>query len=150
MFTDSKTSSMLRECEDDLQKKSRLLSKAHQQKPTTNTNTTAQIEVDATAAPSESEESHHDLERIDALLGRLKFLRLFHSLILHIWKRDDTTECPGLIAGCQEALTLLQKTAPLGTQRNTNESGKRPNFLHILNFNLIMMNDFFRNFYGWI
>jgi hypothetical protein len=123
MFTDSKASSMLRECEDDFQKKAKLISKAQQNKTQSSVTTSDTVVNKSLDISEESNQHQNELERIDALLGRLKFLRLFHSLILHIWKRDDITECPILIVSCQEALSLLQKTAHLGTQRKCNESG---------------------------
>ena len=109
MITDSKASSMLRECEDDFQKRAKLIIKNNNQK---------------SSESKQDKNSEEDLERIEAILGRFRFLRQFHSLVLHIWKRDDLSECSALINGCHETLTLMQKTASLGVQRNNNELGE--------------------------
>lgn len=107
-FSDSKALSMLRECEDDLQKSEK---KLKSQKTSQNG------EVAGAAS------SHDELEILNGLLARFKFLKGFYTLLLHIWKRDNLNECSKLISICQEALAVMQRTASVGIQRNTEDPG---------------------------
>jgi len=96
-ISDSKAASMLRDCEDDLQKKCKLL--------------------------KSDESKNEEMEKAYALLCRLRFTRVFHILLLHIWKRDDLDACQKLISTCLECLMVVQKTGHLGVQRCDDEHG---------------------------
>lgn len=115
MFSDSKASSMLRECEDELQKSEKKLKNQRQQ-----------CQGQMNGETKESEGSGKELELINAVIVRLRFLRNFHTLLLHIWKRDNLNECSKLISICQESLVTMQKTSILGVQRNVEDAGISP------------------------
>lgn len=115
MFSDSKASSMLRDCEEELQKTEKKLKGQKVGTPNGDTG-------DGALCPD-------DLEILNGLLSRLKFLRNFYSLLLHIWKRDNLNECPKLISICQESLAIMQKTSNLGVQRDTDDTCKLLNYV---------------------
>lgn len=106
---------MLRECEDELLKSEKKLKSQKGQNngevPESTVNSTTEVEV------------------LNAFLGRLKFMRNLHSLLLHVWKRDNLNECPKLITICQESLAVMQKTASLGIQRDLDDTGLQANLL---------------------
>ncbi|CAG7837363.1 unnamed protein product [Allacma fusca] len=92
-YNDSKTNSMLREVEDELTKKIKTCSK-----------------------------NCLDTNALNALLLRIKFMRVFYSLLCHIWKRDSNSqETLRLAQSCHDCLTGMEKTYDLGIQRATDE-----------------------------
>jgi len=109
MFTDSKTISMLRECEDEMQKKIKQLVKGQSK------------------ADNSSKINYMDgvseLDKMNAWLSRLRFMRVFHTLMLHLWKRDNLSECPKLVSLSQSYLQEMQKSENLGVQRRTDDTG---------------------------
>jgi hypothetical protein len=113
MFTDAKTLSMLRECEDEMQKKIKQHVKGLSKSETKENDDSG----------NNSEDSVKELEVMNAWLSRLRFLRVFQSLMLHFWKRDNLSECLKLIATSQTYLQEMQKSVYLGVQRRTDETG---------------------------
>lgn len=116
-FADTKALSMLRECEEDLQKTEK---KLRSQKVSSQNGESSGGASSSSSSPSCSD----DVEVLSGLLARFKFLRNFYSLLLHIWKRDNLNECPKLISICQESLQVMEKTASLGVQRDTEDTCK--------------------------
>jgi hypothetical protein len=104
--TEAKATSLLRECEDEIQKriKSLLGIQAKSQTETSNTS--------------------HEVEKLTAVQARLKFVRFLYLLLLHLWKKDNLAECPKLMSLCSESLSVVQKSASLGIRRSDDETGK--------------------------
>lgn len=97
-FSDSKTNSMLRECEDELNKKIKQLTK-----------------------------NDLDVTSITAMLARIKFMRVFYSLLCHIWKRENNLqETSRLVQSSLDCLVTMETTHQLGIKRSTDEKGKSP------------------------
>ena len=102
-FNDSKTNSMLRECEDELNKKMKQLTK-----------------------------TESDVTPTTAILARIKFMRVFYSLLCHIWKRENNLqETSRLVQSSLDCLATMESTHGLGIKRSTDERGKLPSqFAH--------------------
>ena len=104
--SDLKATSLLRECEEDIQTKLKSSRTSHGSK-------------------SESNQLRHDfVDKWQAVQARQKFIRVLHLLLLYLWKRENLSDCPKLLSLCTESLAILQKTFKLGISRSMDETGK--------------------------
>lgn len=117
-----KTTSMLRECDEEIQKminksqKSQIQNNLQHQKSESSNNNSNSIN---------QYHNHHQLiEQWVAVQARLKFIRVFHLFLSYIWKRENLGDCQKLVSLCFESLAVLQKTFELGISRSSDESGK--------------------------